>query len=193
MQRLSTSENFSKDPRLGPGSHYVALPLPASKALVWAGEKAAKDVLVALILHADGRSPFVFPSRETIEDFSGRADENLTAAIKTLERFGFIRVTKIKVGRAYRNNYEVLRSCFHWSEFNDVASRYKWPKVGCKKCRQWVFGDEWYKTRGWRNGIETTVRLHNNCDGLIVRLTRKQIEDIRSQEESAEMPFHLPG
>jgi len=188
VQRL-----ISSDPRLGPGALYVAVPIPACKALVWAGEKAAKDVLVALILHADGRTPFVYPSRETIEDFSGRADENLTKALKTLTRFGFIKVTKVKVGRVHRNNYEILRSCFHWSEFNEVASRYKWPKGGCKKCRQWVFGDEWYKTTGWRNGIETTVKLHKDCGGLIVKLTREQIQNIRDQEESAEMPFHILG
>ena len=183
----------AQDPRLGPGALYVALPVPACKALVWAGEKAAKDVLVALVLHADGRSPFDFPSRETIEDFSGRADENLTKARKTLVRFGFVRVTKIKVGRVSRNNYEVLRSCFHWSEFNEVASRYKWPKGGCRKCRQWVFGDEWYKSRGWKNGIETSIKLHKGCDGQIVRLNRAQIQQIREQEETAEMPFHLLG
>ena len=112
---------IAQDPRLGPGALYVALPVPACKALIWAGEKAAKDVLVALVLHADGRSPFVFPNRETIEDFSGRADENLTKAINVLIKFGFINVTKIKVGRVTRNNYEVLRSCFHWNEFNEVA------------------------------------------------------------------------
>jgi hypothetical protein len=190
---LEVQRLIAQDPRLGPGSLYAAVPIPACKALIWAGEKAAKDVLVALVLHADGRSPYVFPSRETIEDFSGRADENLTKAIKVLVRFGFLSVTKIKVGRVYRNNYEVLRSGFHWKEFNEVASRYKWPKGACKVCRQWVFGDEWYKSRGWRNGVEVTLNLHKNCGGRIVKLTREQIKNIRDQEESAEIPFHLPG
>ena len=87
----------SKDPRLGKGSLWAALPIPACRALTYAGQGAARDVLVALVLHSNDRSPRVFPSRPTIIKYSGVGKNSLTNAIKVLEKFGFIEKFKIKL------------------------------------------------------------------------------------------------
>ena len=112
---------WSKDPRLGPGSLWAALPIPACRVLTYAGYQKASLVLYALVLHTSDRSPMVFPSRATIAKYSGVGKNSITGAIKTLEKFEFVKVKKIPKGRTYRNEYEVLRACFHWDEFNPLA------------------------------------------------------------------------
>jgi len=179
---------FSKDPRLGPGSLWAAMPIPAGKALANAGEKAAIQVLNALLIHADGRSPKVFPTVKTIERYVTLKDTNIAIAIDTLVKFGFIRVEKIKTGRTHRHQYEILRACFHFSEFNKLASRYKIPKGLCCGCRNWVYGDEWYTRRGTDRIADVKVRVHTNCGGIIKELTKAQLKQIQIWEESAEMP-----
>jgi hypothetical protein len=177
--------NRSKDPRLGKGSLWAALPIPACRALTYAGQGAARDVLVALVLHSNDRSPRVFPSRQTIIKYSGVGKNNITKAIKVLEKFGFIITFKIKQGRTYRNEYEILRSAWHWDEFNEVASRYKVPKGLCLGCRQWLYGNEWFVHRSRVGLAEVTVRSHKNCGGRIRDLTKAQMLEVRRQEESA--------
>ena len=177
----------SKDPRLGKGSLWAALPIPACRALTYAGQGAARDVLVALVLHSNDRSPRVFPSRPTIIKYSGVGKNSITGATKVLVSFGFIKVFKIKQGRTYRNEYEILRSAWHWDEFNEVASRYKVPKGLCLGCRSWVYGNEWFVHRSRVGLAEVTVRSHTNCGGRIRDLTKAQMLEIRRQEESGEM------
>jgi hypothetical protein len=47
----------SNDPRLGPGSLWTAMPIPALKTLTYAGETQARDVLNALVLHSGNILP----------------------------------------------------------------------------------------------------------------------------------------
>ena len=124
------TENFvrSKDPRLGPGSLWAAIPIPACRVLTYGGHVKAALVLYALVLHSSDRGPTVFPSRETIKKFSGVGKNSITGCIKTLEYFGFVKIQKIKTGRTYRNQYEILRASWHWDEFNEFASRFKIQK-----------------------------------------------------------------
>jgi len=185
---MVTGFQFSKDPRLGPGSLWSAMPIPAGKALANAGEKAAIQVLSALILHADGRSPYVFPTVKTIERYVTLKDINIAIATNTLVKFGFIRVEKIKTGRTFRHQYEILRACFHFSEFNEIASRYKMPKGLCCGCRNWVYGDDWYTRRGTDRIADVKFRVHTNCGGIIKELTKAQLKEIQAWEESAGMP-----
>lgn len=185
---MVTPFEFSKDPRLGPGSLWSAMPIPAGKALANAGEKAAIQVLNALIIHADGRSSFVFPTIKTIERYVTLKDTNIKVATKTLVKFGFIKVKSIKQGRTFRYQYEILRACFHFSDFNDVASRYKFPKGLCRACKHWVYGDDWYTRRGTDRIADVKVRVHTNCGGIIKELTKAQLKQIQVWEESAGMP-----
>lgn len=193
VQRLIEEKARSKDPRLGPGSLWAALPIPACRALTYAGEVKASQVLFALILHSNDRSPIVFPSRDTIAKYSGVGKNNITAALKTLVRFGFIKQTQTRVGINHRNEYEILRSCWHWDEFNEIASRYKVPKGLCRACRNWVYGDEWYTRRGNDRNAEVQIRIHKNCGGGIKDLSKAQMKEVRRQEDSAGMPLDLLG
>ena len=186
MQRLSPENVRSKDPRLGPGSLYAALPIPACRTLTYAGKGQARDVLLALVMHSDGRSPYVFPSREVIERFSGVGSNYITDALKTLVRFGFIKISKTKHGRTTRNHYEILKACYHWSDFNEVANRYKLPRGGCQSCWYLVYGDEWTRGKGIVNGVETSVRYHKNCGGRIKNLTKAQAQGFWNRENPPE-------
>lgn len=189
---MSIVETRSKDPRLGPGSLWAPLPIPACRALTYAGETKASQLLFALILHSNGDSPVVFPSREALNKYSGVGKNSITSAINTLERFGFIKKSQIKVGANFRNEYEILRSAWHWNEFNEVASRYKVPKGICRACRYWVYGDEWYTKRGQERGAEIRIRIHKNCGGAIKNLTKSQMREIRLVEESAGIGSSIP-
>ena len=184
---------WSKDPRLGPGSLWAALPIPACRVLTYAGYQKASLVLYALVLHTSDRSRVVFPSRATITKYSGVGKNSITGAIKTLEKFEFVKVKKIPKGRTYRNEYEVLRACFHWDEFNPLAIRYRVPKGACTRCKNYVFGPDWVY-EGRADGITSIrVRIHRGCRGEIKDLTRKQLKEIQAEEESAGMPFDIPG
>jgi hypothetical protein len=184
---------WSKDPRLGPGSLWAALPIPACRVLTYAGHTKASLVLYAMILHSSDTSKVVFPSRATLAKYSGVGKNSITGAIKTLEKFGFVKVIKIPKGRTYRNSYEVLRPCFHWDEFNPVAIRYRVPKGWCTRCNNYVFGPDWIY-EGRANGITSVrVRIHKGCRGEIRDLAKKQLKEIQAEEESAGMFFDIPG
>ena len=192
VQRLNTPKITSKDPRLGPGSLWSALPIPACRALTYAGQIKASQVLFALALHSSGVSTVVFPSRATIKKYSGVGKNSISEALQVLKKFGFIKISYVKVGRTHRNEYEILRACFHWDEFNEIASRYKIPKGHCTRCNHWIYRDGWNVQKG-KDGIATIqVRIHRNCGGIVQDLNRKQMLNIRDQEEWAGMviPFH---
>ena len=177
----------SEDPRLGPGSLYAKIPIPACRALTNAGRVKASQVLFALSLHSSGEHPNVFPSRATIKKYSGVGKDSISEALKVLVKFGFIKISKVKVGRTYRNEYEILRACFHWDELNEVASRYKVPKGHCSRCNYWVYRDGWSVQNGMDGLATIRVRIHKECGGIVKDLTRKQMLNIRSQEESGEI------
>ena len=184
---------WSKDPRLGPGSLWAALPIPACRVLTYAGYTKASLVLYALVLHTSDRSKKVFPSRATITKYSGVGKNSITSAIKTLERFEFVKVNKIPKGRTHRNEYEVLRACFHWDEFNPLGIRYKVPRGYCTRCQYYVFGNDWLY-EGRPDGITSIrVRIHKGCRGVIKDLSKKQLKEIQVEEKSAGMFFDIPG
>ncbi len=177
----------SEDPRLGPGSLYAKIPIPACRALTYAGQVKASQVLFALSLHSSGSNPMVFPSRHTIVKYSGVGKDSISEALKVLVKFGFIKVSYIKVGRTSRKQYEILRACFHWDELNEVASRYKVPKGHCTRCNHWIYRDGWSVQQG-KDGLATIqIRIHKECGGIVKDLTRKQMLIIRTQEESGEI------
>jgi DNA-binding PadR family transcriptional regulator len=187
----------SKDPRLGPGSLWVSMPIPAIKCLTFAGKKQAQRVLFALVLHNDGTPRYVFPSRQTIEKYSGVGSNALTQAFRDLEEFGFIQIHKKTHGKVQRNEYEILRACWHWDEFNDIASRYKFAKGLCRSCRTHVYGNEWHKEERYRNAAITKVRIHNDCGGEIKELTREQLRKANEWQDEeiirARMSSNLLG
>ena len=183
----------SKDPRLGPGSLWAALPIPACRALTYAGHVKSSQLLFAMMLHSNDRSFAVFPSRETLAKYSGVGKGSITSATQALVDFGFVKVNKIKMGRTFRNEYEILRACWHWDEFNEVASRYKVPKGHCLGCGHWIYANGWHYEQRSDGLAVVRMRIHTGCGGRVKNLTKKQTLNIRAQEESAGMPPYLLG
>lgn len=193
MQRLKPGYASSKDPRLGAGSLWAALPIPACRALTYAGHVKSSQLLFAMILHSNDKSSAVFPSRDTLSKYSGVGKNSITAATKILEEFGFIEIRKIRIGRVHRNEYEILRAAWHWDEFNKVASRYKIPKGHCRACGHWLYSLGWHYEERIDGLAKVRMKIHTGCGGRVVNLTREQILNIRRQEESAEFPLYLPS
>jgi hypothetical protein len=190
---LSQERVRSKDPRLGPGSLWAALPIPACRVLTYGGHVKAALVLYALVLHSSDRGPTVFPSRATIKKFSGVGKNSISECLKTLEYFGFVKIQKIKTGRTHRNEYEILRASWHWDEFNEFASRFKNPKGHCIKCGHWIYEDSWIKQPAFDGLAIVQIRVHIGCGGRVKDLTKKQMKIVRGQEESAEIPLNQLG
>lgn len=190
---MVTIQPRSKDPRLGPGSLWAALPIPACRVLTYGGHVKAALVLYSLVLHSNDSGPTVFPSRKTISKFSGVGKNSITNTLKTLQYFGFIKIQKIKTGKTFRNEYEILRSSWHWDEFNENASRFKNPKGHCIKCNHWIYEESWEKRWGTDGLANVQIRIHKGCGGKVVDLTKKQMVNVRRQEESAEIPLNVLG
>jgi len=178
----------SNDPRLGPGSLWTATPIPALKTLTYADEKQARDVLGALILHSGNDTPYVFPSVETIARFSSVGRNNIKKSIDILVNYGFIKVTKIPKGKVCRNQYEILKACFHYSEFNEVAQRFIVPKGVCGACGALTSGHEWIASEGLVNNVPVRIPYHFNCGGRIKKLTKSQSQEFKKSRESGEVP-----
>jgi hypothetical protein len=178
----------SNDPRLGPGSLWTAMPIPALKTLTYAGETQARDVLNALVLHSGNNTPNVFPTVETIMRFSGVGNNSIKKSIDVLVNYGFIRVKKIPKGKACRHQYEILKACFHYSEFNEVAQRFIVPKGICGACGALTSGHEWIASEGLINNVPVRIPYHFNCGGRITRLTKDQIKEFKKRRESVEVP-----
>ena len=178
----------SNDPRLGPGSLWTAMPIPALKTLTYAGETQARDVLSALVLHSGNDTPYVFPSVETIIRFSGVGRNNIKKSVDVLVKYGFITVKKIPKGKACRHQYQILKACFHYSDFNEVAQRFIVPKGVCGACQALTSGHEWIANEGITNDIRVSIWYHINCGGRIKKLTKDQIKEFKKSRELGEVP-----
>ncbi|CAN2245569.1 hypothetical protein MCEMZLE22_01261 [actinobacterium SCGC AAA044-D11] len=178
----------SNDPRLGPGSLWTAMPIPALKTLTYAGEGQARDVLNALVLHSGNGTPYVFPTVETIQRFSRVGPNNIKKSIDVLVNYGFIKVKKIPKGKACRHQYEILRACYHYSEFNEIAKRFIVPKGICTTCWTLTSSHEWIDGDAFINDLRVRMWYHINCGGRIKKLTKTQIQDLKKRRESVEVP-----
>jgi len=178
----------SNDPRLGPGSLWTAMPIPALKTLTYAGETQARDVLSALVLHSGNNTPYVFPSVETIIRFSGVGRNSIKKSVDVLVDYGFIKVKKIPKGKACRHQYQILKACFHYSDFNEVAQRFIVPKGVCGACQALTSGHEWIANEGIINDIRVSIWYHINCGGRIKKLTKEQIKEFKKSRKLGEVP-----
>jgi len=86
--------NSSRDDLVPEGGMYARVPIPAVKALVYSGNRAAARVLMALCLHLGKNSRVVWPGYPTIALFAYVSENNIRKILNTLISMGYVSVEK---------------------------------------------------------------------------------------------------
>lgn len=116
------------------GGLYAPLPIPAYKLLIAAGEHVAKDVLVCLVSHMGRGNRKVYPSVKLIMREAGRGKTAVISAIRTLEKFGFIKKFQFwEAGNRRRSIYYLQEACWNNDRMNREAIAFA-PVIGRCKC-----------------------------------------------------------
>jgi len=97
--------------RIPPGL-WAPLPIPAIKFLARIGHRPASRVLYAIVLHKGTSKTAIFPSYETIALYAYISENAIRECLDVLEKFGFIKVTKTRVGKKEQNNYQILDKAY---------------------------------------------------------------------------------
>lgn len=120
--------------RIPPGL-WAPLPIPAIKFLAKNGHRPASRVLYAIVLHKGSSKTAIFPSYETIALYAYISENSIRESLDVLENFGFIKVTKARVGKKNQNNrYQILDKAYSL-EINPKAtiSKVQEPMI-CNSC-----------------------------------------------------------
>jgi len=98
--------------RIPPGL-WAPIPIPAIKFLANNGHRQASRVLYAIVLHKGSSKTAIFPSYETISFYASVGENSIRECLDVLEKFGFIKVTKTRVGKRNQNNrYQILDKAY---------------------------------------------------------------------------------
>jgi hypothetical protein len=105
--------------RIPPGL-WAPIPIPAIKFLVSKGHRPASRVLYAIVLHKGKTKSGIFPSYETIRLYASVGENSIRDCLDTLEKYGFLKITKGRDGKKERNFYEILDKAYQL-DFNPKA------------------------------------------------------------------------
>jgi len=119
--------------RIPPGL-WAPLPIPAIKYLARNGHRPASRVLYAIVLHKGSSRTSIFPSYETIRLYASVGENSIRECLDVLEKFGFIKVTKTRVGKKNQNRYQILDKAYSL-EINPKAkiTKVQEPMI-CNSC-----------------------------------------------------------
>jgi len=120
--------------RIPPGL-WAPIPIPAIKFLANNGHRPASRVLYAIVLHKGSSKTGIFPSYETIAFYASVGENSIRECLDVLEKFGFIKVTKTRVGKKNQNNrYQILDKAYSL-EINPKAkiTKIQEPMI-CNSC-----------------------------------------------------------
>ena len=120
--------------RIPPGL-WAPIPIPAIKFLANNGHRQASRVLYAIGLHKGSSKTAIFPSYETIAFYASVGENSIRECLNVLEKFGFIKVTKTRVGKKNQNNrYQILDKAYSL-EINPKAkiTKIQEPMI-CNSC-----------------------------------------------------------
>jgi len=100
-------------------------PIPAARVLVHNKELAALRVLTCLVTYLGfGKSAnMAWPTLVTIGEETGMGKGKVQQGIKSLILFGFILKHKKRHGRYWKNEYEILTTCYKYQDMNEHAQQ----------------------------------------------------------------------
>ena len=152
--------------RIPPGL-WAPIPIPAIKFLVSKGHRPASRVLYAIVLHKGKSKSGIFPSYETIRLYASVGENSIRECLDTLEKYGFLRITKGREGKKERNFYEILDKAYQL-QFNPKAkSTEVLESMICNTCWNDVQPTDIKSEiqKDW-DGRTQVQRRHLNCTGV---------------------------
>lgn len=126
--------NSSRDDLVPEGGMYARVPIPAVKALVYSGNRAAARVLMALCLHLGKNSRVVWPGYPTIALFAYVSENNIRKILNTLISMGYVSVEKKRNGRRFQNYYSILPAAY----VQQKIKKLKVIKGGLEQGQHWI-------------------------------------------------------
>ena len=149
--------------RIPPGL-WAPLPIPAIKYLVRNGHRPASRVLYAIVLHKGSSKTAIFPSYETIALYAYISENSIRECLDILEKFGFVKVTKTRVGKKEQNRYQIIDKAYSL-EINPKAkiTKVQEPMI-CNSCWNDVEAPniQVSQFQSWEGQREVTFR-HIGC------------------------------
>lgn len=116
------------------GSLYTPFPVPAYQVLGRAKEYQAQKILLALVSFMGKNNNVVFPSYTTIAKSAGVGRNSISAGLKRLHEYGFIKSVKYPSGIQARCKYFIQMSCWNTGRMNELAQPYKKIIARCTAC-----------------------------------------------------------
>ena len=146
------------------GGLYAPFPIPAYRALAYAGEFKAQTVLVCLISHLGNSGNRVWPTYTRISEQSGIHRSSIKKALDVLVEFGFIKVYTNSRGKKKKNAYLISNSCYDINQFNQKASQFKLNMFICRRCAKKLSSGEF--------SVGPSSRIHLGCGGEVIPMSK---------------------
>jgi hypothetical protein len=117
-----------------PPGLWAPLPIPAIKFLVRNGHRPASRILYAIVLHKGTPNAPIFPSYEALALYACVGENSIRGCLNTLQKYGFIKVTKMRSGKKEQNYYTILDKAYNL-ELNPKAKNSQPQEVMiCNSC-----------------------------------------------------------
>lgn len=144
------------------GSLYTPFPVPAFQVLGRAKQYNAQRVLMTLVSYMGKNNNAVFPSYSTIAKAAGLGRNSVSAGLKVLHEYGFIKSVKYPNGVQARIKYFIQFACWDSGRMNEVAQPHKKIVGKCSACFKFLSrGDFAPSPLGF---------VHWGCGGYVVLL-----------------------
>ncbi len=141
-------------------------PIPAIRVLGKAREYKALTLLNCLISHLGVNGYEVWPSYTAITRECGLSRKSIKRSIEVLVDFGYVKVTKRKSGKHWRNIYIINECSYDYSKMKPEIHSYIDFHYKCQACRkslcQGSFGEQ-----------PDGQRIHFGCGGKVFPLRLK--------------------
>jgi len=150
------------------GSLWTPTPIAAINRLIRIGNRPAARVLQAISNHLGPGLVAVFPSYPRLASYACVSENNLREHLNTLQRFGYLKIEKVREGKKTKNYYTILDKA--WLATENPKSKWKGNKIDTSK--EWIchscWGDvlesqaEQILSRDWDGKIDTRW-VHSEC------------------------------
>lgn len=137
------------------GSLWTPTPIAAINRLIHIGNRPAARVLQAISNHLGPGLVAVFPSYPRLASYACVSENNLREHLNTLQRFGYLKIEKVREGKKTKNYYTILDKA--WLATENPKSKWKGNKIDTSK--------EWICHSCWRDVLETEAEQVSSRDG----------------------------
>ncbi len=161
-------DQSSKKRFLPEGSLWTPSPIAAINKLIHTRNRPAARVLQAISNHLGPGLVAVFPSYPRLASYACVSENNLREHLDTLQRFGYLKVEKVREGRKTKNYYTILDKA--WMATENPKSKWRGNRLNSSK--QWICHTCWndvleseaefISSRDWDGNLDQRW-IHTEC------------------------------